>query len=367
MSVDIGGPTHSVYPDIAPVPTGVIRPFWSVMMPVYNCAHYLRQTLASVLPQFALDETVQIEVIDDCSTRDDPAQVVATCGDARVTYYRQPENVGPQANFTTCIQRARGHWVHILHGDDLVMPGFYRALRGAAECAPRIGAAFCRTINIDGDGVWIDLSEPEGKVAGVVSDLAARLAVYNLIMFPSIAVKRSTYEALGGFHPALFHSADWDMWKRVALRVPVWYEPAALAMYRQHAQSDTSNLMRSGANIADARHAIEIAREYLPASVRNHLTRRARLYHGKYALEIAGQMIERGSWTTAVAQVREALRCTQSVSILYGAIQVACRAAWRLVRHGSHPPKPGVTSVVAGPTSPAEEWARDDAALTQHP
>jgi glycosyltransferase involved in cell wall biosynthesis len=365
MSADLSRRETSIYPDIAPVPAGVIRPFWSIMIPVYNCANYLRQTLASVLLQFALDETVQIEVIDDCSTRDDPAQVVAACGDPRVTYYRHPENVGPQANFTACIARARGEWVHILHGDDLVMPNFYATLRRAAESTPRIGAAFCRTINIDGEGVWIDLSEPEGKVAGVVFDLLARLAVCNVIMFPSIAVKRSTYEAVGGFHPALFHSADWDMWKRVALRVPVWYEPAALAMYRQHPQSDTSTLMRTGANIADARHAIAIAREYLPALERDDLTRRARLYHGKYALEIAGQMIERGSWSSAFAQVREALRCGQSLSILYGVTQVACRAAWRLVRSESERAKPG-TSAVEGPSSAADDWARDDATFNQH-
>jgi glycosyltransferase involved in cell wall biosynthesis len=353
MSADLSRAEPSIYPDVAPVPADVIRPFWSIMIPVYNCANYLRQTLASVLPQFGLDETVQIEVIDDCSTRDDPAQVVAACDDPRVTYYRHPENVGPQANFTACLARSRGEWVHILHGDDLVMPNFYATLRRAAESFPRIGAAFCRTINIDGDGVWIDLSEPEAKVAGVVSHLAERLAVCNVILFPSIAVKRSTYEAVGGFHPALFHSADWDMWKRVALRVPVWYEPAALAMYRQHVHSDTSNLMRTGANIADARHAIEIARNYLPVSVRDHLTRRARLYHAKYALEIADQMIERGSWSSAVAQVREALQCSRSVSILFGVTQVACRGAWRLV--SGVRARSGVTSAVEGPSSAANE------------
>ena len=182
-------------------------------------------------------------------------------------------------------------------------------------------------------------------------------------MFPSIVVKRSTYEALGGFHPALFHAADWDMWKRVALRVPVWDEPAALAMYRQHAQSDTSNLMRKRCpNIADASHAIEVAREYLPASVREHLTRRARLYHGKYALEIARQMIERGSWTTAAAQVREALRCSQSISMFYGVTQVACRPPGASVQPGSEPAE-RVISAVEGPSSLADGWARDDAAL----
>ena len=110
---------NSPYPVIAPVPREVSRPFWSIMIPVYNCAHYLRATLASVLSQIPREEPVQIEVIDDHSTQDDPACVVEECGRGRVTYFRHPVNVGPQANFTTCIERARGEWVHILHGDDL--------------------------------------------------------------------------------------------------------------------------------------------------------------------------------------------------------------------------------------------------------
>ena len=302
------------------------------MIPVYNCAEYLRTTLTSVLSQIPEDEPVQIEVVDDRSTRDDPAAVVIECGDGRVTYFRQPENVGPQANFTTCIQRARGEWVHILHGDDLVAPGFYRTLQAAAHAHPEVGAAFCRTINVDADGLWIDLSPLEARAPGVHPRLIDRLAVDNCIMFPSIAVRRSTYEMVGGFHPSLFHSADWDMWKRVALATSVWYEPTPLALYRLHAQSDTSSLMRTGANIADARHAIEIARTYLPENNREELTRRARLYHGLYAIEVAGQMVDRHAWSGARAQLREAFRCSVSLPIARAAAQLAWRAAVAVMR-----------------------------------
>ena len=291
-----GAPT---YPRISPV-TGVSpRPFWSVMIPVYNCAAYLRTTLGSVLPQLTPDHDAQIEVVDDCSTKDDPAAVVRECGDGRVRYFRQPKNVGPQANFTTCIERSQGEWVHILHADDLVADGFYAAIEKAARANPTVGAAFCRTATIDATGARLSLSELEAEEAGIQHDLIGRLAVDNRIMFPSIAVKRQTYECVGGFHPELFHSADWDMWRRVALAVPVWYDPAPLAMYRLHEQSDTSSLMRTGANIADARHAIEIARGYLPPDRRDDLTRRARRYHAGYALEVAEEMVERRAWPSA--------------------------------------------------------------------
>ena len=334
----------SAYPPIAPVPVGVGRPFWSVMIPTYNCAVYLRATLNSVLTTIPPERAVQIEVVDDCSTRDDPEAVVAECGDARVRFFRQPRNIGPQANFTTCIQRAQGEWVHILHGDDLVGPGFYDTLEAALRAHPDAAAAFCRTINIDATGAPIDLSEPETDQPGMHPDLIGRLGIRNLIMFPSMVVKRETYERLGGFHPALFHAADWDMWKRVALAGPVWYETTPLAMYRVHEQSDTSALMRNGANIADARNAIELARHYLPAAICDDLTRKARLHHGLYALELAEEMLERRSWRSAAAQSREAFRCSTSPRLFRAAAGVIARtlsARLRRLATGGGPSRTG--------------------------
>ena len=143
-------------------------------------------------------------------------------------------------------------------------------------------------------------------------DLIDRLAVCNLIMFPSIVVRRTAYEQLGGFHPDLFHSADWDMWKRIATRFPVWYDPEPLALYRIHRGSDTSRLMQTGANIRDARHAIEIAEAYLPPGRVGLLTRKARLYHALYAVELARERALRGEWGPAMAQLRAGLSCSAS-------------------------------------------------------
>ena len=107
-------------PKIAPIMQSNSRPFWSVMIPTYNCAEYLGQTLQSVLAQDLGSDMMQIEVVDDCSNKDDPEAVIKAVGGGRVKFHRKPKNAGPIANFNTCIERSRGRYVHILHGDDTV-------------------------------------------------------------------------------------------------------------------------------------------------------------------------------------------------------------------------------------------------------
>src|SRR5947207_15605375 len=94
-------------PFIAPVPEEEKRPLWSVMIPSYNCARYLRHALKSVLAQDPGPEKMQIEVVDDCSTDEDIAALVLEIGQGRVGIYRQEANIGSLRNFETCLNRSK--------------------------------------------------------------------------------------------------------------------------------------------------------------------------------------------------------------------------------------------------------------------
>jgi glycosyltransferase involved in cell wall biosynthesis len=285
------------------------------MIPTYNCADYLRRTLHSVLQQALPPDQMQIEVVDDDST-DEPDAVVKEIGQGRVSFYRQPQNGGAIHNFNTCIQRSTGEVVHILHGDDYVLPGFYAALERAFQHSPDIGAAFCRPIYIDETDQQRFIYQLEQSHAGILPQLLDRLGVVCMIQTPSIAVKRSVYEALGGFHPELFHAGDWEMWKRVASFYPVWYEPQPLACYRTHSHSHTSSLIRTATNIANTRQAIAISADYLPASLRDRVTTQAQEFYALYAFESACWHLVRRDPAAAIAQLREALKCSHSPQTL---------------------------------------------------
>lgn len=237
-------------PAIAPVPATTARPRWSVMIPTYNCADYLRETLASVLAQDPGADQMQIEVIDDCSTRDDPAAVVRELApDGRVTFYRHPANVGAIANFNACIARSRGHLVHILHGDDAVLPGFYPAIERLADAQPDCAFYATRSLVMDEQGVAYTVSPGfpnDGRLA-----LSDDTFYTNPFVTPTIVMRRDFYERHGGFDPRFPHVADWEMWLRALQHGGGAVTRQVLAAYRLHRNNDTSRLVRKAGNLAD--------------------------------------------------------------------------------------------------------------------
>jgi hypothetical protein len=317
---------------IGPVAEGEERPMWSVMIPTYHCAAYLEKTLASVLAQDPGPEVMQIEVVDDCSTEDDPAAVVAKVGRGRVGFYRQPVNVGHVANFNTCLQRARGQLVHLLHGDDMVRPGFYSRL-GVAFCErPEIGAAFCRYISMDERGHWQTIWPLEQAESGIVENWLEKIAAGQRLQPPAMVVRRAVYEQLGGFDRRIrSYGEDWEMWVRIAAHYPVWYEVEPLALYRVRTASLTHGSMRMGENVQQLRRVIEIYQEYVPPETAGQVAREALESSALAALRRARRLIHAGEFRTPLVQMREALRCSRSAAVLGRVVYVAAVWCWRRV------------------------------------
>lgn len=318
--------TYPPPPQIAPPPRLGPRPFWSVMIPTYNRTAHLERALNSVLSQDPGADEMQIEVIDNASTLDDPEPLVRRVGGDRMRFVRQPRNIGALANFNSCIERSRGEWVHILHSDDVVFPGFYARLKTALEGRVEVGAAFCRHAFIDENERWLLTSEIESQTAGILPGFIEKIGVDSRIQFASIVVRRSVYEQLGGFRTDFF-SADWEMWIRVAAHYPIWYEPEILAAWRLHSSSISTALMRSGATIDDARRCIEISYSMLPPDRAETISRKAREWLSLAALETAMGALAKGEFTAALKHVRGGLRCGVSPGLMKALLFLPLRMA----------------------------------------
>ncbi len=240
-------------PRITPVKEGVSRPFWSVMIPTYNSGRYLRSTLESVLCQDPGPEKMQIEVVDGCSTTDDPEEVTKELGRGRVGFHRLDSNHGPAHTFNVCIERGLGQWVHILHGDDMVLPGFYDTYEATIRSYPDAQMVVGPHVLIDEGGRWTSHGGPRPPIGrGIIDDFVQQQATWWLVTCPSVTVCRAGYEALGGFCTFFQSVTDWDMWFRLAQYAPVACVDKPYALYRIHSASETQRLFVSATNIREA-------------------------------------------------------------------------------------------------------------------
>lgn len=271
-------------PVIPPLTEDKDRPFWSVMIPAYNCSQFLKEAMESVIQQDQGPCKMQIEVVDDCSTDTNVEKLVKDIGRGRISYYKQPANVGSLRNFETCINRAKGHYIHLLHGDDRVKDGFYKKTFELIQSYPQAGAAFCAFDMIKENGSYIGTSSKEAQTACILQNWLYRLAEEPRLQYVCMVVKREVYENLGSFY-LVTYGEDWEMWARIAREYPIAYMPEALAQYRVHGNSITGSSFSSGNNIRDIGKVIQKITEYLPEENRKIANKKARKNYAYSAVE----------------------------------------------------------------------------------
>lgn len=278
-----------------------------MVIPVHNCADYLAEALSGVVAQLADRDDAEIIVVDDAS-RDDPARVVERLGRDRVQYRSNPGHLGAVDTFNRCLDLATGELVHLLHGDDMVLPGFYPAMEQALA-DPTAVAAVCRAQDVDAHNSPTYITKSYRQGTGVWMNALDALAVSNRVRAPGIVVRRAAYERVGGYRTDLPHAADWEMWARLAAHGPVVFVDQVLACYRRHDTSDTSTRVSTGANIRERVIAIGVVGDHVPPNRRARTRRRALAYTIVFATRTALSLVTSGNWSAAGRQGREAVRC----------------------------------------------------------
>lgn len=94
-------------------------PLVSICVTAYNHQKYITATIQSVLQQTY--DNFELIIVDDCST-DNTAEVIKGFVDIRISYHRNEQNLGPQENWTKILGLARGKYVKLFCGDDILYP-----------------------------------------------------------------------------------------------------------------------------------------------------------------------------------------------------------------------------------------------------
>lgn len=98
------------------------KPLLTIAIPTYNGSRTIRNMLDLLLPQ--CNNQVQLLISDNCST-DSTEEIIAEYKMkwGNIEYYRNEENIGPDANFLQCMRMAEGHFTWLVSDDDIVVEG----------------------------------------------------------------------------------------------------------------------------------------------------------------------------------------------------------------------------------------------------
>ena len=261
------------YLKLTPLALNIKCPLWSVLIPTYNCANYLKETLASVLEQDPGEASMEIIVVDDHSTKDDPEAVVKEFGKGRVKFIRQEKNVGKVKNYETGLTVSRGRYIHQLHGDDKVLPGFYKEMEAIFNESPNAVAAFCRTNYIDSKSRVTGVTGMIQDKEGIVPNMLEKLYTKQYIQTPSMVVKREVYETIGCFDRRLNCMEDWEMWIRIANNYPIAVSNKVLAAYRSHEENATNNTFKDGTALKTHQLICNLVDGYIDPNVKKNFSK----------------------------------------------------------------------------------------------
>ena len=222
--------TERIYPS-----PGSSPPLVSILVPSYNGAAFLREALDSlVAPTYP---SIEILLLDDASSDGTPA-IAADYAD-RISYVRQPKNLGIYGNVNVGIARARGSLIATYHADDIYLPTIVEAQVAYLQSHPEVGAVFCSDIFVDAAGREYGRLALPPEIRGE-KPLEYRVILNSMLNYknrflvcPTAMVRASVHADVGTYRPERYrNTSDLDMWLRIARRYPIAVLESHLMKYR---------------------------------------------------------------------------------------------------------------------------------------
>ena len=176
-----------------------MNPLVSVIVPVYNAAPYLRETLDSILS--STYRPIEVVMVDDGS-RDDSLTIAQTyCKQHIECRVIQQENRGVSAARNTAINAAKGVYILPVDADDKIADKFIEKAVDVINRDDNIRVVGCRC--------WMfGALDKEWKLQKFSHELLARKN-----MIPATAMyRKSDWERCGGYCEQEIYREDWDFW-----------------------------------------------------------------------------------------------------------------------------------------------------------
>ncbi|MBI3650623.1 MAG: glycosyltransferase [Acidobacteria bacterium] len=211
-------------------------PLISVIIPTYNSAAFLRQSLDSVLQQTVHD--LEVIVVDDGST-DETVSLLDEYQDA-IRYLRQ-DHAGASAARNRGLAEARGEFIAFQDADDLWMPEKLEMQLACFQQQPDSGIVFTDARRFLASGEYQpSFKEQFGNIptGKIFNDLLAS----HFIAMSSVMIRKSCFEQVGLFDESLMGSEDYNLYLRLARKFHFTFVDKVLVHIRTHGNSLSDNL-----------------------------------------------------------------------------------------------------------------------------
>ena len=199
----------------------------SVIMPSYNTAKFISETIESVLAQTY--PNWELIIADDCSTDDTDAVVRPYLADDRIRYIKNEKNSGAAVSRNRALREAKGKWIAFLDSDDLWLP---EKLEKQIAFMEQNNCRFSYTNYIEID----ENSEENGRSVTGPKKIT-RHGMYNYCWMGCLTVMYDA-ETVGLIQIAdIKKNNDYAMWLKVCKKADCCLLDEVLAKYRKRSGS----------------------------------------------------------------------------------------------------------------------------------
>src|SRR5690242_7712592 len=193
---------------------GVHNPAVTIVIPAYNSARFISQTLDSVQAQTFTDYEV-ILVNDGSDDRDELERVIQS--HAVPIIYLSQENKGVSAARNAALRIARGEFYAQLDADDQLTPDYLEVQLGILAANPEVALVYPNA-RIIGDSAEVDLefmtvSPSTGEVN------FESLVRQQCVVMTCVTARMSAIRDAGMFDEELRSCEDFDLWLRIVKNV----------------------------------------------------------------------------------------------------------------------------------------------------
>ena len=195
----------------------------SIIMPSYNTAEYIAESIKSVIHQTYTDW--ELIIVDDCSTDNTDDAVAPFLSDARIKYLKNEKNSGAAVSRNKALCEARGKWIAFLDSDDLWLP---EKLEKQIAFMEENGYHFSYTN-------YSEIS-PDGKPNGVRVTGPRKITKVGMFNYcwPGCLTVMYDREHVGNVQIAdIKKNNDYAMWLKVCRKASCYLLPEELALYRR--------------------------------------------------------------------------------------------------------------------------------------